>query len=116
MRPSAGHALRVALTCSGWATRLGLPDAERDAIEIAALLHDVGMIGAPDHILLKPGTLDEDEAAVMARSRKMSLDILRRSCASPQGPGDRRERAGLVRRQPARLCRPTARRFRWAPG
>ena len=40
------------------------------------------MIGAPDDILLKPGTLDENEAAVMARSRKMSLGILRRSCAS----------------------------------
>jgi diguanylate cyclase (GGDEF)-like protein len=78
----AGHALRVALTCSGWATQMGLPDDERDAIEIAALLHDVGMIGTPDDILLKPGTLNENEVAVMARSRKMSLDILRRSCAS----------------------------------
>jgi diguanylate cyclase (GGDEF)-like protein len=80
----AGHALRVALTCSGWATAMGLPEDERDAIEIAALLHDVGMIGAPDQILLKPGTLDANEAAVMARSRKMSLNILRRSCASRQ--------------------------------
>jgi len=80
----AGHALRVALTCSGWAVGLGLSEDERDAVEIAALLHDVGMIGAPDQILLKPGTLDADEAAVMARSRKMSLSILRRSCALPQ--------------------------------
>ena len=51
----AGHALRVALTCSGWAVQMGLPEEERDAIEIAALLHDVGMIGVPDQILLKPG-------------------------------------------------------------
>ena len=51
---------------------------------MAALLHDVGMIGAPDRILLKAGSLDADEAAVMARARKMSLDILRRSCTSPQ--------------------------------
>jgi diguanylate cyclase (GGDEF)-like protein len=80
----AGHALRVALTCSGWGVSLGLSEEERDAIEIAALLHDVGMIGAPDQILLKPGTLNEDETAVMTRSRKMSLDILRRSCASRQ--------------------------------
>ena len=80
----AGHALRVALTCSAWATQQGLPDAERDAIEVAALLHDLGVIAAPDHILLKPGTLDADEAAVMARCRKMSLEILRHSCESPQ--------------------------------
>jgi diguanylate cyclase (GGDEF)-like protein len=80
----AGHALRVALTCSAWATQQALPDAQRDAIEVTALLHDVGVIAAPDHILLKPGTLDEDEAVVMARCRKMSLEILRHSCASPQ--------------------------------
>jgi diguanylate cyclase (GGDEF)-like protein len=79
----ARHALRVALTCSAWATKLELPEAERDAIEIAALLHDIGMIGAPDHVLLKPGMLDSNEAAVMARSRKMGLEILRRSCNSP---------------------------------
>jgi diguanylate cyclase (GGDEF)-like protein len=78
----AGHALRVALTCSGWAVQIGVPDDERDDIEIAALLHDVGVIGAPDDILLKPGTLDENEAAIMARSRKMSLSVLRRSCSS----------------------------------
>ena len=78
----AGHALRVALTCSSWAAQMGLPDDERDNIEIAALLHDVGVIGAPDNILLKPETLDANEKAVMARSRKMSLSILRRSCTS----------------------------------
>jgi diguanylate cyclase (GGDEF)-like protein len=81
---AAGHALRVALSCSSWAMKLGLAESEREAIEIAALLHDIGIIGAPDQILLKPGILDEDEAAVMERCKKMSMDILRRSCASPK--------------------------------
>jgi diguanylate cyclase (GGDEF)-like protein len=80
----AGHSLRVALTCSAWALKMNLSEADCDAIEVAALLHDVGMIGAPDHILLKPGILAPDEAAVMQQSRKMGLDILRRSCALPQ--------------------------------
>jgi diguanylate cyclase (GGDEF)-like protein/PAS domain S-box-containing protein len=80
----AGHSMRVALTCSAWALKTEVPGAERDAIEVAALLHDVGTIGAPDHILLKAGMLDSDEAAVMAQTRKMSLDILRCSCTSPQ--------------------------------
>lgn len=80
----AGHSLRVALTCSAWALKMELPETERNAIEVAALLHDVGVIGAPDHILLKAGVLDNDEAIVMARSRRMSLDILRHSCSSPQ--------------------------------
>jgi diguanylate cyclase (GGDEF)-like protein/PAS domain S-box-containing protein len=81
---AAGHALRVALSCSSWAMKMGLPEEDREAIEIAALLHDIGVIGAPDQILLKPGQLDEDEAAVMDRCKQMSLDILKRSCASPK--------------------------------
>ncbi len=81
---TAGHALRVALTCSAWAVNMELPDAERDALEVAALLHDIGVIGAPDRILRKAGSLDPDEAIVMAQARKMSLDILRRSRISPQ--------------------------------
>jgi len=78
----AGHALRVSLSSSAWAMKMNLPEDERQAIELAALLHDVGMIGAPDHVLLKPAALDRDETAVMARARKMSREILRRSCAS----------------------------------
>ncbi len=80
----AGHSLRVALTCSAWALKLNLPEKQRDIIEVAALLHDIGVIGVPDHILLKADMLDPSEAAVMASTRKMSLDILSRSCTSPE--------------------------------
>jgi diguanylate cyclase (GGDEF)-like protein len=76
----AGHALRVALTTSAWATKLGLPPQERDAIEIAALLHDVGAIGIPDELLNKPAPLDADEVTRMAGVRRLGLEILRRSC------------------------------------
>ncbi|MEN6458974.1 MAG: diguanylate cyclase [Thermoguttaceae bacterium] len=79
---SAGHSLRVALTVSAWAMWLKLAEEERDAIEVAALLHDVGAIGVPDHILLKPAALDPNEAAIMAHARTMSLEILRHGCAS----------------------------------
>jgi len=81
---TAGHALRVALSSSAWALRIGLEPGTRDAIEIAALLHDVGVIGVPDHILSKPGALDSDEATVMARFRQMSLEILGQSCTSAE--------------------------------
>jgi len=81
---TAGHALRVALSCSAWATKRRLGAEQRDAIELAALLHDVGVIGVPDRILLKPGPLDNDEAALMTRSRHLSLDILRHSCSDAQ--------------------------------
>ncbi|MDZ7617959.1 MAG: diguanylate cyclase [Patescibacteria group bacterium] len=82
--PTAGHCLRVALTCSAWATYLGLDEQQRDGLEVAALLHDVGMIGVPDIILGKPMPLSADEAAVVAKSRHMSLEILRHSCSSPE--------------------------------
>jgi diguanylate cyclase (GGDEF)-like protein len=81
---TAGHSLRVALTASAWALRAGLSDKERDAIEVAALLHDVGIIGVPDHILLKPALLDPDEMEVVIRARKASAAILAPSCTSPE--------------------------------
>jgi diguanylate cyclase (GGDEF)-like protein/PAS domain S-box-containing protein len=82
--PTAQHSLRVALGCSAWVARLGWEQPARQQIEIAALLHDVGVIGAPDHILEKPGALDCTEAAVMTRTRAMSLEILRHSSKSPE--------------------------------
>jgi diguanylate cyclase (GGDEF)-like protein/PAS domain S-box-containing protein len=81
---TAGHSLRVALTCSSWAVRMGLERPQRDAIEIAALLHDLGVIGAPDQVLLKPGNLEEHEMALMLRARKDSLEILRHCCISEE--------------------------------
>jgi len=81
---TAGHSLRVALSCSSWAVKLGLEGSQRDAIEVAALLHDVGIIGAPDQILLKPRNLEADEMALILRARKDSLKILGHCCASPE--------------------------------
>ena len=63
----------MALGASAWSTRLNLPHAERDAIEVAALLHDVGLIGVPDQVLLKPGPLDHDETLLFEQSRRSSV-------------------------------------------
>src|SRR4051812_25784636 len=52
--PTAAHSLRVAIGCSAWGLALGLPDEERDTLEVAALLHDIGKLGVPDVVLLKP--------------------------------------------------------------
>ena len=81
---TAGHSIRVALTCSAWATRLDFDERQREQLEIVALLHDIGIVGTPDHVLLKPTRLDSDEAAIMSRARAMSLEILRRSCTSTE--------------------------------
>ncbi len=82
--PSAGHSLRVALVCSAWAQAMKLPDDECDLVELASLLHDVGVVGVPEAILQKPGPLDPEEAALMDRARRMSLDILQQFCRSSQ--------------------------------
>jgi diguanylate cyclase (GGDEF)-like protein len=80
--PTASHSLRVALGCSAWATALEMPKEEREAIEVAALLHDVGKIGVPDRVLLKPGALASEEVVLMDRYRKMTVEILTACCAS----------------------------------
>jgi diguanylate cyclase (GGDEF)-like protein len=61
-----------------------LPETLREAIEVAALLHDVGMIGLPDEVLRKPGPLDGDEMRMVEEARKMSGEILRNACAQPK--------------------------------
>ena len=93
-----------------------MEESQRDQLEIAALLHDIGVIGVPDHILLKPGVLDCDEAAVMRRSRAMSLEILRHSCTSPEILQIVENVARLVRRQPGEgLHAPRRATSRWPP-
>ena len=81
--PTAAHMLRVALTTSAWCLKLGLDEAQRDTIEVAALLHDLGVNGIPDRILYKPGILSTDEALTVERSRRMSAVILGCSCTDP---------------------------------
>ncbi|EMI17710.1 response regulator, partial [Rhodopirellula maiorica SM1] len=62
---TAAHSLRVALSCSAWAHRLGLEESLRDRIEVASLLHDLGKIGIPDRVLRKPGKLTVEEQLTM---------------------------------------------------
>lgn len=80
--PTASHSLRVAVTCSSWAVLLDLPQSQRDELEIAALLHDIGKISIPDRILLKPGQLTPDELRAVDHQRQTGAEILRSCCAS----------------------------------
>ena len=61
---------------SRWPQRLGYEGVELDAIEIGALLHDIGKIGIPERILHKPGPLDDDEWKVMKEHPVISEYIL----------------------------------------
>jgi hypothetical protein len=58
---TGGHTERVASVAVGLARRLGFRDDELEAIEIGALLHDIGKIGVPGHVLRKNGPLTDEE-------------------------------------------------------
>lgn len=63
--PTGGHVERMAALCGLLAEALGA-DATRVAlIRTASLLHDIGKLGVPDRILLKPGPLTDDERREM---------------------------------------------------
>ncbi len=81
--PTAQHCLRVALRCSSLAQVLQLDAQALDDLEIAALLHDIGKISVPDHVLSKPGPLTTDESQLMDRQRTCGLEILSASVSSP---------------------------------
>lgn len=59
------HTIRVGMLSGLLAKELGLPNDETDLIRRAAPLHDVGKIGIPDQILLKPGRLTAEEFSLM---------------------------------------------------
>ena len=82
--PTAAHCLRVALGCSAWSMHRKMDDRERDLIEIAALLHDIGKVGVPDHVLLKPGKLLGEELLTMERHTTTAVNILGECCGAPE--------------------------------
>jgi HD-GYP domain-containing protein (c-di-GMP phosphodiesterase class II) len=62
---TAGHSSRVAAYSRKLAVELRLSRRQIDVVEYAALLHDLGKIGIPDSVLLKPGRLDACEREVI---------------------------------------------------
>jgi putative two-component system response regulator len=62
---TAAHVRRIGAYSAVLAGRMGWPPAAVEDIRLAAMMHDVGKIGVPDSILLKPGKLSPDEFTVM---------------------------------------------------
>jgi len=60
-----GHSERVADYCGDIAREMGLTSSEAEDIRWAAQLHDIGKVGVPDSILLKPSQLTPDEMTVV---------------------------------------------------
>lgn len=70
------HNYRVTDIAMAIAGRMGLEKAAMRGLLSGALLHDVGKIGVPDRILLKPGRLDEHEMALMRSHVPQGEDIV----------------------------------------
>lgn len=75
---TGAHSTRVATYAAMLAQHyLGPKDVY--VIEIAGLLHDIGKIGVPDAILLKPGRLTEEEWTIMERHDRIGVEILNKA-------------------------------------
>jgi len=70
------HGQRIGVIARGVAQLLGWEDAPRTELELSALLHDLGKIGVPDHILHKPGKLSSEEYDFVALYHHASTSLL----------------------------------------
>lgn len=78
--PETGtHVVRVGLYAAMVARRSGADEESQALLRYAAPLHDIGKLGIPDSILLKPGALDADEQALMRGHTLIAWEILRGS-------------------------------------
>jgi len=79
---TGAHIVRVAWYARIMARNLGLSESEQDAIFRAAPMHDVGKIGVPDYILLKPSALDDIEFGIMKQHTVIGHRILAGSASA----------------------------------
>src|SRR4051812_18750618 len=75
---TAGHSRRVQQLALAVGRELGLSQAELELLGHAALFHDIGKLGIPDAILLKPAALTDDEWVVMASHAAEGASIINR--------------------------------------
>jgi putative nucleotidyltransferase with HDIG domain len=75
-KETEGHTQRVSELTLKLAERMGISQQEQVHIRRGALLHDIGKLGVPDQILLKPGKLTEEEWVIMRKHPTYALEML----------------------------------------
>jgi response regulator RpfG family c-di-GMP phosphodiesterase len=75
-RETEGHTIRVTDMTLRLARMMGVGEEELVHMRRGALLHDIGKMGIPDNILLKPGPLTDEEWVVMRRHPEYAYDLL----------------------------------------
>jgi putative nucleotidyltransferase with HDIG domain len=73
---TAGHSERVTAYTLVLARAVGFPSHELETIRRACMLHDIGKVGVPDNVLLKPGPLTQEERAKMEAHVTIGFDML----------------------------------------
>lgn len=79
---TASHILRIRHYCQMIARKLGWPDKASEDLSYASHMHDIGKVGIPSEILLKPSTLNEEEFALIKTHTTMGARILQGSSSS----------------------------------
>jgi len=74
-----GHTRRVQHLAGALARAMGCDPEVAETVHTGALLHDVGKIGIPDHVLIKDGRLTEEEFAVARTHASLGADIVARA-------------------------------------
>jgi HD-GYP domain-containing protein (c-di-GMP phosphodiesterase class II) len=75
-KETEGHSRRVTEKTLAIAAQLQVKEQDLVHIRRGALLHDIGKLGVPDGILLKPGKLLDEEWVVMKRHARIAFDLL----------------------------------------
>jgi PAS domain S-box-containing protein/putative nucleotidyltransferase with HDIG domain len=75
-KETEGHSQRVTDLTVKIAREMGMEEEDLVHIRRGALLHDIGKMGVPDNILLKPGKLTDEEWAVMKRHPEIAYELL----------------------------------------
>ena len=70
------HILRVQTYAVATAKQMGLKGPDMDGLATGALLHDIGKLGVPEYVLLKPGRLTDEEYAKIKRHPEIGAAIL----------------------------------------
>jgi len=74
---TGNHVIRVGCYSRAVAAAMGMPRSFLEMLLLAAPLHDIGKIGIPDNVLLKPGPLSDEEWVIMQRHCEIGESILR---------------------------------------
>jgi putative nucleotidyltransferase with HDIG domain len=114
-RYTAGHSERVTAYTLVLAHAAGMPAAQQETIRRSGPLHDIGKVGIPDQILLKPAPLDSTERQIMEShvtigyEMLLSLQFLREALPVIRGHHERWDGRGYPDRIAGRDINPVAR-------